>query len=189
MDPGLANACITVFYESRGKGISIKKSFIIPKSDVIYNLTDKGSKGTKKKKYKDAKEPMQILLIKFSKIIDKILKKDISIFTAERYMVRGRFGQAQAECISFMLGIIAEKCRKKKIPFKVISAATWKNKVNKHQKDYLETIYKWCKDKYKMPPHHIDSFLQGCYGAEIPYNRVCKKSMFDLLAFVAGYKK
>lgn len=187
IDPGLRNMALTYFYVNASGNVSIKKSILFPQECIISNLTDKEKTKKKKKKIKKVDLDFTTLVKNYSKMLDSILKQKVDIIGIERWMVRGRYGGAQSECVSLMIGILIEKCRKKKIPVHLLNAAVWKNKVNKNDKRLLEKLYNYSKKHFNLPPHYVDSFLQGCYAANVNYARVCKKSVLHLLAFVAGY--
>lgn len=193
IDPGNSNFAITYFYVNEKGNASIKKSYLLPKEDIISNLTFEAKKGKKRGKrvirYVGAKGSYRELVERFSKQMDNLLSNQIDIVGIERWMVRGRFGGAQSETVSIMIGILTEKCRRKKIPIKLLNAAVWKNKINKSNPNLLKTIYNWCDKKYKLPPHFVDSFFQGCYACDVDYKKVATKKMMALLAFVAGYNK
>lgn len=187
IDPGTHNMALTYFYVNATGNVSIKKSMLFPQECIISNLTDKEKVKKKKKKKKSSELDFSTLVENYSKLLDKLLKQNVDVIGIERWMVRGRFGGAQSECVSLMIGILVEKCRKKKIPVHLLNAAVWKNKVNKDDSNLLQKLYNYTKKNFNLPPHYVDSFLQGCYAANVDYSKVCRKSMLRLLAFVAGY--
>lgn len=193
IDPGNNNFAVTYFYVNKEGNVSIKKSYLLPKEDIISNLTFEAKKGKKRGKrvikYIGAKASYKELVERYSNQMDSLLTNEIDLVGIERWMVRGRFGGAQSETVSIMIGILTEKCRKKNITIKLLNAAVWKNAINKTNKEFLKTIYKWCDKKYKLPPHYVDSFFQGCYASGVDFKKVATKKMMSLLAFVAGYNK
>lgn len=193
IDYGLKNLALTHFYVHTPGNVSIKRSFMFPEHCIVSNLTDKERKGKKRGKrvvrIVGAKSSFSTQMSNYSKLLDSIIKEGIDVIGVERFMVRGRMGQAQCECISVMIGILAEKCRKKKIDLRLIGASDWKNKLNRDSKVSLEKLYDYTNKKFNMPPHILDSFFQGCYGAGLDYKKMTHKKILSLLAFVHNRSK
>ena len=84
----------------------------------------------------------------------------------ERFQTRGLQGPL-IEQVSIMLGLIAGSYPR--IPIKLITASTWKNKFHRRFKDrelLLDDLYKVC----KTTPHQLDACLIGVYGLEVGLN-------------------
>lgn len=92
------------------------------------------------------------------------------IITLERFQTRGFKGKT-IELIGTMLGIMmmknAELARTKDVDVRLLTAATWKNRVNKISK--LKAIYKVMK-KRKVVDHRVDAALMSIYNlTDDPY--------------------
>lgn len=79
---------------------------------------------------------------------------------AERYMTRGIKGST-IEMVAIMMGSVLGKYHKK-MRFKFIIAAEWKNQVNK--RGDLKEFYKAVRP-YRITPHQVDACFIGIYGA------------------------
>ena len=129
----------------------------------------------------DLKNELFMLLVrKFLRQIKRLVQKHKPDFViAERYMVRGRFNGAQAECVNVMLGLIAFICQKLRIHFQLITAAVWKNQFHRDiGPKSLVTHYKMVK---KMPPHVMDATFIGLYAKEAKYTKKSIKRNMTIL--------
>ena len=126
----------------------------------INNLTAKPAKPPKSRRKKEGMwAPLQEQLPIFEEFWAGVLDEfKPDIFMVERYQARGGKGTT-IECVSIMNGIIASLCLDRNIEFMMITAATWKNRVNS-QFD-LEDSYK----QVDFPDHMVDSSFIGVYGA------------------------
>ena len=109
---------------------------------------------------------LQQRLAFYKEIRSYLIKYKPSVIAIERFMVRGRFGQSIAECISFMLGILSGLCAKLKIKFQLITASSWKNAFHRALKKDLKKLYKFLRP---LPPHIVDSVLQATYAIDPTY--------------------
>lgn len=127
--------------------------------DTIKNLTAKAQKPPKSRRKKDGPIlPLQEAMPRFLQVIDGILDeyKPDEMY-AERFQTRGIKGKS-TELVSFMLGLLAMRCRERKIRFVVIIAGTWKNAVNRCWP--LDDLYAYGKT-LGFSPHEIDSMMIG----------------------------
>lgn len=122
--------------------------------------------GQLKNTVKDLKLPAKPILNKYKKEIKKKIKKyGIKHHICERYMPRGRFGNT-SEYVNIMIGFLLAQ----KLPVTILTASTWKNRVNKfigkkQKGEKLSGLDKF----YKIvcvPPHEIDATFQAMYLAE-----------------------
>lgn len=93
-----------------------------------------------------------------------IVKYEPDGFIAERFQSRGLRGLS-VEAVSFMLGLMASHFGSR--PHKFITAATWKNDVNKK---LAQTEFEDLKNFYKcvgVPPHQVDAVLMSLYGIQV----------------------
>lgn len=124
---------------------------------------------------KDLKVPAKPILNKYKKEINaKIKKYAITDMICERFMPRGRFGNT-SEFVNIMIGFLLAQ----KQPVLLLTASTWKNRVNKYigkkQKgDKLSGLDKFYK-VVGVPPHEIDATFQAIYLAE----KLFKADIFD----------
>lgn len=108
--------------------------------------------------YPENRIKSQMFIEYFNDLFEKFLPKGV---ICERFQNRGfRGGQSIVECVSFMLGILGYMCTTFKSDLNLVTAATWKNEVNRHFN--LEKIYEECK-KEGLPLHKIDSLLMNLY--------------------------
>lgn len=81
---------------------------------------------------------------------------------AERFQARGLRGNT-GECVTFMLGLLSAQIQK---PLKLVTAATWKNPLNRRLRETefedLKQLYKWT----KVQPHQLDATFISIYGYE-----------------------
>lgn len=134
---------------------------------TIVNLTALPAyrKGPKRKK-KIAKEdrpfdpPVQDMLPQFRKVLMAILKDwNPDEIVVERFQARGLKGST-IEAVSIMIGIILLQGYLRKIKVRLITAAQWKNVVNKHV--ILDTLYSHTQlDGFT--PHETDASCMGLY--------------------------
>jgi Holliday junction resolvasome RuvABC endonuclease subunit len=108
-------------------------------------------------------EQRQAFYLEIRKLLRKYKPK---ILVVERFMTRGRFGQAIGECLTFMLAVLAELCHRLKIEFKAVTSASWKNAFQRRTQKKLDNLYKYLKP---LPPHIVDSVLQATYGLDPTY--------------------
>lgn len=83
---------------------------------------------------------------------------------AERFMPRGIRGTL-IEVVNIMIGVMAAICVRRKINFRVLTASTWKNSLNKRFRrtkndNPLNRLYKAFKIKQR---HYIDAMLIAHY--------------------------
>lgn len=118
-------------------------------------------------------DKLKVCYSKFVSSFIKIIKKyKPSYIYAERFMVRGRMHGASCELISYMMGIMHRICVKYKIVFIPITAAQWKNSLNrvlpyppKVKKTKGDTPLKaWYRYIKPTQPHFLDSSMIGIYG-------------------------
>jgi hypothetical protein len=86
----------------------------------------------------------------------------------ERFQSRGLRGNT-AEEVSIMIGIMLERYGSR-LPFKIITAATWKNDFHRKWNDGKTSGEVDLKELYKevcVPPHQLDATLIGLYGLKI----------------------
>lgn len=97
----------------------------------------------------------------------KQLNKDYGPFDVvcfERFQSRGLKGNT-IECISLMLGLIAQHYVSKKIPVMLITAAQWKNAFNKElDLKGLYAHHKMSTKQFKKEIHEFDAALIGIYA-------------------------
>lgn len=140
----------------------------------INNLTSKPQKPPKSRRKKEGmwaplQEQLPIFEHFWSGVLDEF-KPDM--FMVERYQARGGKGTT-IECVSIMNGVIASLCLDRGIDFQMITAATWKNRVNAHIS--LEDSYK----EVEFPDHMVDSSFIGMYGAVQYYDFKWAEVDFD----------
>ena len=86
------------------------------------------------------------------------------VITLERFQTRGFKGKT-IELVGTMLGIMmlknAELACTKKVDVRLLTAATWKNQVNRISK--LKAVYKVMK-KRKVVDHRVDAALMSIYN-------------------------
>ena len=144
-----------------------------------------------------------------SNLIDPYYNNDIDLFVkeftglldtykpnavaAERFQNRGMFRGNGSELINIMIGIISRICHERKIYCFLLTAAQWKNQLNRQFKQYERvTVVKGKKKKQTaldrmyeelkpFPNHLIDSHLQGVYlsnlWADNPYEKWQRKPL------------
>ena len=156
----------------------------------INNLTDKSVKPPKSKRRKRIVVPNYPPFIHqlelFSKEwIDLIVKYKANAITSERFQARGLRGKS-IELVSIMNGTIAYEAHKHNIPVQLITAATWKNQVNKLFD--LKMLY----TKLRLTPHTIDSVFIAIDGilkqAKIAWKDVNKAALKELLFQLKEYE-
>jgi Holliday junction resolvasome RuvABC endonuclease subunit len=102
-------------------------------------------------------------IINYEKELRRLVRKHKpEFFIAERYILRGVVtGGTTTEGISMMLGIAGLIL--KKLKCKLITAAIWKNAVNRaHGKDSLKKNY-YKQAKTVCTPHQLDAAMIGLY--------------------------
>ena len=82
----------------------------------------------------------------------------------ERFQTRGNGGPL-IEFVSVMLGMLAGKYEK--LPIRLITASTWKNKFNRRFGVDLKELY----PTLSITPHAFDASLIGVYGLEFGFKR------------------
>jgi hypothetical protein len=132
------------------------------RNKIKYKILECGELQTK---LKDLKIPPKPALKKYYKEIKlKVIKYKIDHFICERYMPRGRFGNT-SEFVNIMIGYLIAK----KTPVYLLTASTWKNRLNKFvgkkQVDELSGLSKFYK-VVGVPPHEIDATFQAMFLAE-----------------------
>ena len=165
-DPGLTNYAVCVTQYKKGKLKILKIGMI---KSIIKNLVANDivkTVGPKRKREKIVIKGNMYLTHKFIKRFSKLLdeyKPDEVVM--ERFQNRGfRGGQSIAECISFMLGVLAALCEMRKIKYTWITAAQWKNQFNRQLS--LDKVYDEIKKKWRIEPHVWDALCQGMYVAD-----------------------
>lgn len=83
---------------------------------------------------------------------------------AERFQTRGNGGPL-IELVSVMLGLLNGTYPE--LPFKFITASTWKNAFNRRHQVDLKDLY----TQLRMPAHSFDATLIGIYGLELGFKR------------------
>jgi hypothetical protein len=100
-------------------------------------------------------------LKRYAKTIRKLCDRfpTIELFIAERFMTRGLSGPLiESVAIMFGRGIPIVQTRTSVTDIKLVTAAVWKNEVNKTID--LKELYKII----SVTPHQADSFLMGAYN-------------------------
>lgn len=156
---------ITVMGNDAGStnyGYSVIK-FKVKHGEVSYKILECGQL---QNTLKDLKVVAKPILNKYKKEIRaKIKKYGINNMICERFMPRGRFGNT-SEFVNIMIGFLLAQ----KEPVLLLTASTWKNRVNKFigkkkKGEKLSGLDKF----YKIvcvPPHEIDATFQAMYLAE-----------------------
>lgn len=114
----------------------------------------------------------------FAEDYESILQKyKPDVITLERFQTRGFRGKT-IELIGTMLGVMmmknVELARDKEVDVRLLTAATWKNRVNKVSK--LKAVYKTMK-KRKVVDHRIDAALMSVYNlTDDPYRFLTDKT-------------
>lgn len=166
LDPGEKNFAFSIVCEGQILEIGL---FNHP----ITNLTSKEQLKTTKRKKKDVTtpkvtvrlEPMQVQFKLFSDATNKLFtdyhqeQYVLKEAYAERFQVRAIMQGKLSESIGFMHGIMAMQCHMLGAQFNTITAAQWKNKVNKHFN--LDAFYKEVHKAFKLSPHETDASLMA----------------------------
>lgn len=152
---------------SSNYGYSVIKFKLGSDSRITYRILECGQLSNT---LKELKVPAKPILNKFSKEIKlKIKKYGIDNLICERFMPRGRFGNT-SEFVNIMIGFLIAQ----KLPVLLLTASTWKNKVNKFLgKKTKETKLSGLDKFYKIvcvPPHEVDATFQAIYLAEKLFN-------------------
>lgn len=165
-DPGSKNYGYTCLTASIRKDLMVTNiSEIGMFQRCINNLTEKPQKPPKSRRKKEGMwPPLQEQLPEFEHFWSGLLDEfEPDVFIVERYQARGGKGTT-IECVSIMNGIIASLCMYRDIKFVMITAATWKNRVNS-QFD-LEASYK----EVEFPDHMVDSSFIAAYAGVLHFN-------------------
>lgn len=97
--------------------------------------------------------------LRFRKELDLIVRADeLDLIICERFQSRGRIGNV-SEKSNIVIGLLLAYGAEKRIPTRLITASTWKNRANS-QFD-LGYTYKFT----RTPPHELDAALLACFGA------------------------
>lgn len=165
-DPGTANYGYTVLRV----GLDPTRALVRAKPlcigmwrSTLTNLTDKPVKLPKSKRRKrdpDARiPPFNEQMIAFVEDWEEIFfeYEGICRLTVERYQARGMMGKT-IENVNMMNGALWGVCDNFSTEFECITAATWKNQVNRYTE--LEGFY-----TLGHTPHSVDSFFIALYGA------------------------
>ena len=129
----------------------------------ITNLTDKEAKPPKSKRrkrivvenYKPFSTQLRLFCSEWGEILDQY---DVKAITSERFQSRGLKGLS-IEVVSMMNAFICHEADSRDIAYQVITAATWKNQVNRYID--LESLYK----ENDLTPHMIDAVFIAVYCA------------------------
>lgn len=158
VDPGSANYAYTYLEVSPVKIISCGMI-----QTTINNLIDKPVKPPKSQIRKTKSFVYRKPFMDQLGLYCKDWKKSFNKFkpyhiTCERYQSR-RMGGAVIEYTNMMSGVLACLTRDHGHTIDFITAATWKNQINKLS--CLDDIYK----EVSLPPHVVDSAFIGLFGA------------------------
>lgn len=156
----------------------------------INNLTEKSVKPPKSKRRKRIIVPnympfsYQIDIFE-KEWVDLIVKYNAKIISSERFQARGLRGRS-IEAVSIMNGVIALVSKQHNVPVQLITAATWKNQINKLFD--LKLLY----TKLDITPHTTDAVFIALDGIlkqiKIPWKDVNKASIKDLLFQLKEYE-
>lgn len=140
IDPGVVNCAATVFT------VNANSRYKILATGFIQNTV------------KDMKIIIE-QVVPFMEELDELQKTygKFDFVVAERFQSRGRFNGTSIECINVMIGAMAALHNER---FRLFTAATWKNSVNRVIK--LDSLYSIVKKAGKTN-HELDSFLIGSY--------------------------
>lgn len=136
--------------------------------DVVTNLTDHAVKPPKSKRRKrdptamiaPLSEQMEAFAAEWETVFTTY---EIEHITCERFQTRGIKGKT-IEAVSMMNGALLMQAARHFITFDCITAATWKNQVNRYLR--LEDLY-----RLGLTPHTVDSCFIGIHGALKYHNR------------------
>ena len=115
--------------------------------------------------YKDITKYLQGVEKFFRSCVPKTIKHPDAI-VIERFQTRG-FRGGQIELISMMIAAQVLQYGAKSEAF-VLTAATWKNQINKQspgKAKILDTLYKGIKTEHGIEPHNLDATLMTLYAA------------------------
>lgn len=180
VDPGTANYAYGIVQ------YNLKRNELHPKilsagqlHWTISNLTDSPQRPPKSKRKKRIPIKDQLIpnftdqLALFEKDWrGQVRKFQPNVWAVERFQSRGMKGKT-VECVSIMNGVLAAMSRRNKIPFNMITAAQWKNRVNAY--DSLEGIY----TEVSLPPHIVDACFISTYQALKHFNLDWSKSLIS----------
>lgn len=116
--------------------------------------------------------PLHVRIRRFKKeFISYLDKWNPRRVLAERFMPRGIRGTL-IEVVNIMIGVMAAICVRRKINFRVLTASTWKNSLNKRFRrtkndNPLNRLYKAFKIKQR---HFVDALLIAHYRNDKRFN-------------------
>jgi hypothetical protein len=167
-DPGDSNHGFGIISVDPSKQFKVKILECGMLTCQINNLTDRPAKPPKSKRRKRIEvkdyDPFPTQFRLYHSEWDDIIKHyTVKRVTSERFQARGLRGKS-IECVSIMNGVICTVADLHNSIYEIITAATWKNQVNRYIT--LVELYK----EVKLPPHVIDAVFIAIYGALRWYN-------------------
>lgn len=106
----------------------------------------------------DLNTELEIHSAQVHNLLDEI-KPDVLVM--ERFMTRGTKKGNPTELCPFMIGVWAGIAVQRELPFILLTAAEWKNRVQRELCD-LEDLYEIAKQN-KLPVHQVDAYLIAEY--------------------------
>lgn len=188
-DPGDSNYGYAVItYDTEKIKFSIQELGMF--TCQINNLTNSYAKPPKSKRRKRkivadyAPFPEQLDLFE-REWIDLIVKYNTRTISTERFQARGLRGKS-IEIVSIMNGVIALTAQHFIVPMQMITAATWKNQVNRLFD--LKLLY----TKLSLTPHTVDAVFIAIDGilkqTNLTWATVSKTAIKDLLFQLKEYE-
>lgn len=184
-DPGTRNFGVGVVKIYPNKNIVKLVEFASVKSTVT-NLTNKTiyRKTKVRKEKKLVSLPFTESYVSFYNIMSGFIRElKVTDVTLERFQTRGLKGKT-IECVSMMNSAIALYCMSVDVPVNLITAATWKNAVNRLNIDLLK-VYELTKEVHGMTPHETDAIVMAIHTVSKSHEKVdfekCLKSFIKSL--------
>ncbi len=166
IDPGSVNCGLSLVSLDRERKDDLKIHYSAVMTSPVKGLIldPRGSA-------KDFLEELKKWIVPFAK------SYSVDGVVAERFIARGMRKGNTGEEIAIMLGLLTSTCLAQNIPLKLITAATWKNRLNRefseNQRQNMLDKKWWVQDlsefykETRVAPHQVDAALIGAYGLQL----------------------